>query len=391
VRRIPASVIAAVVAMAVVLVAVGAVLIIVFRGPDSITISAVFRRTPGLFPGNHVDVLGIPVGTIKKVTAEPHDVIVVMSVHSDVKVPADAKAVLMAPGVVNDRYVELTPAYSDAGGPVLKDDANIPLSNTAIPLDTNQILGSIDSLTKALGPEGANRNGALSLALHNVARELNGNGKHIHATTIALSKLVGSLSGTAPELAATIRNLAGLTQTLAANDALYRQFSGDLASVTQTLADNAPALGRALRSLSMSLGQVKTFVDDNHRSLANVIDRLSSVVHVVAQHEQDLVTVYNVGPLALSNFARTVYHRHGQHPIARARYDGTAGRHVLEQLCGDEGKHLFRLGQYAMTGSGATTFDLMCASDSTLAQEPSAPGAPPGDPITVEQLVAGMR
>ncbi|MBV9486594.1 MAG: MCE family protein, partial [Frankiaceae bacterium] len=211
-NRIPTRAVAAVLAVVAVLAAAGTVAVILLRGPGSITITAVFRRTPGLFPGNHVDVLGIPVGTIKKVTAEPNDVIVVMSVHSDVRVPRDAKAVLMAPGVVNDRYVELTPAYTDGGGPVMRDHDVIPMTNTAIPLDTNQILGSIDQLTKALGPEGANRSGALSLALHNVARELHGNGKHIHATTVALGNLVGSLSDTAPELASTIRNLASLTR-----------------------------------------------------------------------------------------------------------------------------------------------------------------------------------
>jgi phospholipid/cholesterol/gamma-HCH transport system substrate-binding protein len=361
--------------------------VVVLRGPGTITVTAEFRRAPGLYVGNHVDVLGITVGTIKKVTAEPNGVIVEMAVHDNIKIPAQAKAVLMAPGVVNDRYVELTPAYD--GGLVMADHATIPVDRTAIPLDTNQILSSLDGLTKALGPTGANRNGAFSQALHNIARELQGNGKHIHATTVALSQLVSSVSRTAPAFADTIRNLADLTQTLAANDALYRRFSGDLANVTDDLASNAPELGKALRSLGVSLRQVKTFVDDNHQSIAHVVDRLSSVLDVVSKHEQQLVTIYDVGPLALSNFARTVYHRNGSAPIARARYDGTSGRNVLKELCGNEQRHLFRLGEYALTGAGATTFDLMCASDSTLAQEPSAPGAPKGDDLTVRQLVAG--
>ena len=37
-----------------------------------------------------------------------------MSYDADVKIPADAKAVIIAPSIVGDRYVQLTPAYDRA-------------------------------------------------------------------------------------------------------------------------------------------------------------------------------------------------------------------------------------------------------------------------------------
>ena len=76
-----------------------------------------------------------------------------MTVNSGVPVPADAKAVVVAASVVSDRYIQLTPAYT--GGPQLADDAVIPVSRTAVPVEVDQIYTSLNRLAQALGPNGA--------------------------------------------------------------------------------------------------------------------------------------------------------------------------------------------------------------------------------------------
>ena len=80
-----------------------------------------------------------------------------MKFHYDskYKVPADAKAVVISPSIVGDRFIQLTPAYD--GGQALPDNARLGLDRTATPLELDQIFGSINDLTKALGPEGANK------------------------------------------------------------------------------------------------------------------------------------------------------------------------------------------------------------------------------------------
>ena len=76
------------------------------------------------------------------------------------KVPADAKAVVVAPSIVSDRYVQLTPVYT--GGPTLADGADLPARAHRRPVELDQIYQSLDELNVALGPEGANKDGALS-------------------------------------------------------------------------------------------------------------------------------------------------------------------------------------------------------------------------------------
>ncbi len=54
---------------------------------------------------------------------------------------------MVAASVVSDRYVQLTPAYTS--GPQLADDAVIPVSRTAVPVEVDQIYASLDQLSPA--------------------------------------------------------------------------------------------------------------------------------------------------------------------------------------------------------------------------------------------------
>ena len=82
---------------------------------------AYFPSAVGLYPGDDVRVVGVPVGKIDAIEPRASDVKVTMTVRDGVKVPADARALIIAPNLVSARFVQLTPAYT--GGQVLADGA----------------------------------------------------------------------------------------------------------------------------------------------------------------------------------------------------------------------------------------------------------------------------
>ena len=90
----------------------------------TMTVTALMADSAGLFVGNDVGVLGVPVGKVTSIKPEGTHVRVTMSIDSDQPVPADAGAVVVARSVATDRYVELTPVYHS--GPRMKDGAVIP-------------------------------------------------------------------------------------------------------------------------------------------------------------------------------------------------------------------------------------------------------------------------
>lgn len=115
---------------------------------DKITVTAQFDEGSGLFVGNVVEVLGLPVGAIESVEAKGTYVEVKFNVDKDVKVPANVIAAAFTSSVLTDRHVALSPPYTE--GPVLKDGDLIPLDRTRTPVGFDRVLATVDKLASAM-------------------------------------------------------------------------------------------------------------------------------------------------------------------------------------------------------------------------------------------------
>ncbi len=90
---------------------------------DVMTVTAQFDSAAGLYEGNVVAVLGMPVGKVTKITPKGGYVEVDFTVDKDVKVPADVQAATISNSILTDRQIELTPPYRD--GPTLQNHDTI--------------------------------------------------------------------------------------------------------------------------------------------------------------------------------------------------------------------------------------------------------------------------
>ena len=116
---------------------------------------------------------------------------------------------------------------------MLADGATLTEDQTAVPLELDQIYSSIDQLTVALGPTGANRNGALSDLLETTAENFGGQGEQFHQTIQDFSKFSQTLDHNKEELFGSAAALEGFIGTLAENDQTVRQFNQSLADVVR--------------------------------------------------------------------------------------------------------------------------------------------------------------
>lgn len=276
---------------------------VLFSGEDRKTLTAHFPRTVSVYEGSAVRILGVPVGTVDTVTPSGTDVVVTMSYPADIKLPADAKAVIIAPSVVGDRFVQLTPAYD--GGPALSDDAVLDGSRTSAPLELDEIYQSLDDLVVALGPDGANKEGALSDLLVQTAKNFSGQGEKFNATIEDLSQLTSTLDNNREELFDTAARLEKFVSTLAENDDTVRSFNKSLADVSGLLADERDELSASLRNLAVAMGQVSTFVKDNEAALGRNITGLNKVAKVLVRQRAALDEVLTAAPVALVNLGHT--------------------------------------------------------------------------------------
>ncbi|GAA4411761.1 MCE family protein [Actinokineospora soli] len=261
--------------------------------------TAMFTGTVGLYEDNDVRVLGVKVGSVDEVVPRGNLVEVRMSVDRSIDVPADAQAVIVAPSLVSDRYVQLTPAYT--GGPVMATGAVIPRERTATPLEVDDLYASLTRVSETLGPNGANRDGALSDLLSTLAANLDGNGEALNDTVTQLGQLSKTLSGNSDDLFATVENLQKFTTTLAGSDQAVEDFSVQLAQASEFLADERGNLSAAVDQLGIALGVVQKFIDDNRGALKSNVDKLASVTGVLVEQRAALAETLDIAPLALSN------------------------------------------------------------------------------------------
>jgi phospholipid/cholesterol/gamma-HCH transport system substrate-binding protein len=272
----------------------------VWPSTSSKTATVYFPRTVHLYQGSDVDVLGIKIGSITKVLPEGDRVRVDIKYKASRRIPANASAVILAPTLVADRVVQLTPAYT--GGPVLADKSVIPLQRTGVPQELDQVFNNLNDLSKDLGPNGANRTGALSDLLNVAASNLNGQGQNFHSTITSIADLSGTLDDNKSALFDTVRNLQSFSDTLAQHDNDTRAFTTDLAKVGDLLNDNRSELAQALSNLNGALGQVSGFIGDNKQVLTDDISSLARVTNVLAKDKQLVGNIIDVGAAGATNY-----------------------------------------------------------------------------------------
>jgi ABC-type transporter Mla subunit MlaD len=168
-------------------------------------------------------------------------------------------------------------------------------------LEINDIYRSVDALDRALGPNGANQNGALADLIATARKNLDGNGDALHATLAGLSEAMTTVARGRDDLFGTVANLAQFTDALARSDAQVREFNQRLADVGEQLAAERDDLAAALRNLATALSDIKTFIRDNRTALASNVAALADVTGILARQQQALMRVLDVAPLALSN------------------------------------------------------------------------------------------
>jgi phospholipid/cholesterol/gamma-HCH transport system substrate-binding protein len=288
------------------LIAMGAVVavaaaagIVLLSGTPQRRLVAHFSRTVGIHEGSSVRVLGVRVGEVVSVTPQGRTVRVEMRYDAKQRIPAGAHALIIPPSVVSDRYVQLTPAYN--GGAALADGADVPLERTAAPMEIDDIYRALDDFNRALGPNGANADGALKDLVAAGRANLDGNGEALHTTLDELSRALSTVADGRQDLFGTVVNLQLFTTALAQSDQQVRTFNQQLAAVAGQLAGERDELAAALSSLATALADVTTFINDNRDALKSNVDALADVTGILVRQQKAIIEILDVTPLAVSN------------------------------------------------------------------------------------------
>jgi phospholipid/cholesterol/gamma-HCH transport system substrate-binding protein len=209
--------------------------------------------------------------------------------------------VIVNQALVSDRYIQLTPVYK--GGGVLADGTTLPVTRTVVPVEIDEVTGSLNGLDKALGPEGANSNGALSRLLQVGSDNLSGQGEDIRGTISDTATVLSTLSEDRGDITATVENLRKITAALSANDQQVRNFIDHLSGVSGQLAGEKDELGAALQTLGPTLRNVSQFVKGNRTELAANVRQLAQVTSVLVKQKDALGEFLTAAPVGVANLS----------------------------------------------------------------------------------------
>jgi phospholipid/cholesterol/gamma-HCH transport system substrate-binding protein len=281
-------------------VALGIGAYFLFSGADMKKLSAQFDSAVGVYPGTPVKILGVDVGDVTSVHPGADYVTINLEYDSKYRVPDNAIVVVVANSLVSDRYLQLswpTPKSKT----VIADGAVIPKDRTAGPAELDDIYAALNKLSVALGPQGANKNGALSEFVKISDANLKGNGAALGDSITRLSQAITTLSNGREDLFGTVRNLQSLTSALADSDSQIKHFEEQLAQVSGDLASERSELGEALHDLGGALDTVASFVKDNQDKLHTDLGGLQDISKLLVDDQAAINETLAVGPVALAN------------------------------------------------------------------------------------------
>ncbi|UGT61285.1 MCE family protein [Nocardia asteroides] len=269
---------------------------------DTIAVTAQFDNGAGLYPGNAVAVLGMPVGKVTSVEPRGTHVEVRMELDGDVDIPADARAVTLSTSVLTDRHVEFTPAYR--GGPTLADGASLGPERTRTPVEFDRLLGAAERMAGELQGEQPG-DGPVAQLLGVSATIATGSGPELRQTLdqLATALKLGEDGGaeTRDTLTKLVDQLAQLLRAAAANEDTIRQFGAATGQLGDVVADLDIGTGDTGAQITDIMRQTDALLTENAGVLESTLANGATVTKALADYRSELGEFIDVTPLLLNN------------------------------------------------------------------------------------------
>ncbi|MDY6995480.1 MAG: MCE family protein [Actinomycetota bacterium] len=268
---------------------------------DKVWVTAYFENSNGLFEGDDVRILGVPVGRVASIEPQPDRARVTFWVSGRHPVPADAKAVILSPQLVTGRAIQVTPVYS--GGPVMASGAVIDRDRTAVPVEWDDVRVQLQRLTQLLAPTEPGGVSTLGAAIGTAAENLRGQGGSIRETVVKLSQVLATLDTHSDDIFTTFTNLSTLVSALHDSADLLEQLNANMAAVSGLVADDPDKVARTVDDLAAVIGDVGSFADEHRDAIGTASDSLAAISDTLVASLDDIEQTLHIAPGTVANFA----------------------------------------------------------------------------------------
>lgn len=265
------------------------------------TITAYFPTATAIYPGDDVRVAGVKVGTIDRIDPQGDTTKLTLRVNRDVLIPADAKAVIVAPNLVAARFVQLAPVYRSGDGPTMADGAVISRERTAVPVEWDEVKTQLNRLATELGPQSGVSGTSVSRLIESAANAMDGNGAKLRETLAQLSGVARVFAEGSGNIVDIIKGLQTFVAALRDSSAQIVVFENRLATLTSVVDDSRSSLDATLNDLSVAVGEVQRFVAGTRSETSEQVQRLANITQVLVEQKDAIRNILHVTPNAIAN------------------------------------------------------------------------------------------
>lgn len=254
-----------------------------FRGKEY---HAEVTDAAGLRVGGEVQIAGIRVGRVSKMSIGPQRVIIDFDVN-DAKLTEGTRASIEVKNLLGEKFLNLVPE----GTKELDSGSTIPLARTEVMFDIVGTLGQLTTQTEATNQEELTKAlGALSDTIEAAAPETK-------ATFNGLSRLSQSIASRDDDVAELLNHAKGVLETLESRKGDLIHLMGQADLVFAELQKRKEAIHNLLVDADALVVQLRGVVKDNKKQLKPTLDALDDVLGFLQEREDALeTTLRNYGP-----------------------------------------------------------------------------------------------
>jgi phospholipid/cholesterol/gamma-HCH transport system substrate-binding protein len=241
---------------------------------DDYTVSASFAESGGIFSGAEVTYRGQPVGRVGQLKLLDDGVQVDLDIDKKYKIPNDLLAVVANRSAIGEQYVDLQPRRD--GAPYLQDRSTIDRKDTAIPIDTTELLLNLDQLVNSVDKD------SLRTTVRELGEALKGKGSDLQKIIDSSGKLIDIADANVLQTIKLINDGDTVLATQVASGDAIKTWAKNLALLSDTLVSSDKNLRAVIDQGSLASTEVTGLIRDNSADVAVLLGNLLTVSELTA-------------------------------------------------------------------------------------------------------------
>lgn len=241
-------------------------------GVGRMTVTLELPGTGGLYRFSNVTYRGVEVGKVTDVQPTRAGAVAILSLNTNLKIPADLRAAVLSVSAVGEQYVDLQPVT--AAGPYLHDGSVIPAAHASIPQAVGPMLDQVSTLVNSVPKT------KISGLLDETFKAFNGSGYDVGSLLDSSAQLIGDVNANAERSRDLIDDSRPLLDGQAQSGDAIRTWARRLAGITQQLVTNDPQIRTLLRTAPGAADEASRLFNEVKPTLPLLLANLTTLGQV---------------------------------------------------------------------------------------------------------------